>query len=167
MNITGFSSPDGNPFSTSCSGCIDIHAKLLFLACKSSNMLIYKFGGSSIQDGDGIKNLGSIVASVQGNLVVVVSALGRTTNALEKLCAASWAKGRTSSGELQEIRRFHEKIVDELEPVEEPETGFRPVKSYYYWPLGAAFALVGLLCIAALLERVVLRYRAGRPAHAG
>ena len=41
------------------------------------------------------------------------------------------------------------------------------MKSYYYWPLGAAAVLVGLLCIAALLERVVLRYRAGRPAHAG
>ena len=59
------------------------------------------------------------------------------------------------------------RILRELEPVEEPETGFRPVKSYYYWPLGAAFALVGLLCVATLLERVVLRRRAGRPAHAG
>ena len=57
--------------------------------------------------------------------------------------------------------------VDELEPVEEPETGFRPVKSYYYWPLGMALGLVGLLCAAALLQRVVLRRRAGGEVHAG
>ena len=57
--------------------------------------------------------------------------------------------------------------VDDLEPVEEPETGFRPIKSYYFWPLGMALGLAGLLCLAALLERVVLRRRAGSVAHAG
>ena len=69
----------------------------------------------------------------------------------------------TDTASLQDIYA----LVDELEPVEEPESGFRPVKSYYVWPLGTAFALVGLLCVAALLERVVLRHRAGRAAHAG
>ncbi|MDH5454977.1 MAG: BatB protein, partial [Gammaproteobacteria bacterium] len=58
-------------------------------------------------------------------------------------------------------------LLDELEPVEEPESGFRPVKSYYYWPLGAAFALVGLLGLAGLLQRVVLRHRVEVRAHAG
>ena len=57
-------------------------------------------------------------------------------------------------------------LVDELEPVEEPESGFRPVKSYYFWPLGVAFALVGILALASLLQRVVLRYRAKEHAHA-
>ena len=50
---------------------------------------------------------------------------------------------------------------------EEPESGFRPVKSYYFWPLGFAFALCLVLCLAALLERVVLRRRAEVHAHAG
>ena len=57
-------------------------------------------------------------------------------------------------------------LVDELEPVEEPESGFRPVKSYYFWPLGVAFALVGILALASLLQRVVLQYRAKEHAHA-
>ena len=58
-------------------------------------------------------------------------------------------------------------LVDELEPVEEPESGFRPVKSYFYWPLGAALGLSLLLCLASLLERIIMKRRAGVPAHAG
>ena len=44
---------------------------------------------------------------------------------------------------LQEIYR----LLDEMEPVAEPEAGFRPVKSLYFWPLGGAFALVLLLAL--------------------
>jgi len=69
----------------------------------------------------------------------------------------------TDTASLQDIYS----LVDELEPVEEPESGFRPVKSYYYWPLGMAFALIGLLGLAGLAQRAVLRRRAGGEAHAG
>jgi len=68
----------------------------------------------------------------------------------------------TDTASLQDIYA----LVDELEPVEEPESGFRPVKSYYFWPLGVAFALVGILALASLLQRMVLRYRAKEHAHA-
>ena len=53
----------------------------------------------------------------------------------------------TDTATLQDIYR----LVDELEPVEEPESGFRPVKSMYYWPLGASFALAALLALSSLL----------------
>jgi Ca-activated chloride channel family protein len=43
-------------------------------------------------------------------------------------------------------------LVDELEPVDEPEAGFRPVKSYYYWPLAGAFAIAALMSIISLLQ---------------
>lgn len=49
------------------------------------------------------------------------------------------------------------KLVDELEPVEEPESGFRPVKSYYYYPLGLAVGLVVLMSLVSLLQRLALR----------
>jgi len=49
------------------------------------------------------------------------------------------------------------KLVDELEPVEEPESGFRPVKSYYFYPLGAAVGLVALMSLVSLLQRLALR----------
>ena len=69
----------------------------------------------------------------------------------------------TDTASLQDIYA----LVDDLEPVEEPESGFRPVKSYYFWPLGIALSLIGLLCIATLLQRAVLRLKAEGRAHAG
>jgi Ca-activated chloride channel family protein len=48
-------------------------------------------------------------------------------------------------------------LLDELEPVEEPEAGFRPVRSLYYWPLTGALALASLLCLVSLLRRIGFR----------
>jgi len=59
----------------------------------------------------------------------------------------------TDTASLQDIY----KLVDELEPVEEPESGFRPVKSYYFYPLGLAVGLVILMSLVSLLQRLVLR----------
>ncbi len=59
------------------------------------------------------------------------------------------------------------KLVDELEPVEEPESGFRPVKSLYYWPLGGAFVLVALMCLPGLLQHLGNRKRAEATGNAG
>jgi Ca-activated chloride channel family protein len=58
----------------------------------------------------------------------------------------------TDTASLQDIY----KLVDELEPVEEPESGFRPVKSYYFVPLAIAVALVILLSLVSLLQRHAL-----------
>lgn len=59
----------------------------------------------------------------------------------------------TDTASLQDIY----KLVDELEPVEEPESGFRPVKSYYVYPLGAAVGFVILMSLVSLLQRLALR----------
>ena len=59
----------------------------------------------------------------------------------------------TDTASLQDIYR----LVDELEPVEEPESGFRPVKSLFFWPLGGALALVFVMCAISLLRRVMRR----------
>ena len=63
----------------------------------------------------------------------------------------------TDTASLQDIY----KLVDELEPVEEPESGFRPVKSYFYYPLGLAVLLVALMSLVSLIERAVLRRASG------
>ncbi len=59
----------------------------------------------------------------------------------------------TDTASLQDIY----KLVDELEPVEEPESGFRPVKSYYFYPLGLAVLLVALMSLLSLLKRIAIR----------
>jgi Ca-activated chloride channel family protein len=59
----------------------------------------------------------------------------------------------TDTAGLQDIYR----LVDELEPVDEPEGGFRPVKSLFFLPLAGAFALAAFLCIVSLLQNLAAR----------
>ena len=51
-------------------------------------MRVFKFGGASVRDAAAIRNLVKIVAEERDNLVIVVSAFGKTTNALEKILEA-------------------------------------------------------------------------------
>ncbi|MCU0288034.1 MAG: aspartate kinase, partial [Acidobacteria bacterium] len=48
-------------------------------------MIIFKFGGASIKSTEALKNLATIVSQYQKPLVVVVSAMGKMTNALEEV----------------------------------------------------------------------------------
>jgi len=51
---------------------------------------VFKFGGALMKDADGIRRVASIVADYQLEpLVVIVSALGKTTNSLEELLGLS------------------------------------------------------------------------------
>ena len=63
---------------------------------------------------------------------------------------------------LQQIYR----LLDEMEPVAEPEGGFRPVRVLYYWPLGGAFVLAFLLAGASLLSNLTLPRPGRAKAHA-
>lgn len=51
-------------------------------------MRVYKFGGASVKDANGVRNLRKIVTQENDDLMVVVSAMGKTTNALERVVAA-------------------------------------------------------------------------------
>jgi aspartate kinase len=48
-------------------------------------MLVFKFGGASVKSAEAVKNLAEIVGGYKENLVVVVSAMGKMTNALEEV----------------------------------------------------------------------------------
>jgi aspartate kinase len=79
-------------------------------------MKVYKFGGASVKDAEGIRNLANIVASELSNLVVVVSAFGKTTNALEKVLK-TWLDGDEKySGHLDTVYKEHLYIIDNLFP---------------------------------------------------
>lgn len=63
-------------------------------------MKVYKFGGASVKDAKGVRNLREIVALASDDLMVVVSAMGKTTNALERVVAAL-AKGDEQTAETE------------------------------------------------------------------
>ena len=59
-------------------------------------MKVFKFGGASVKDPDAVKNVANIIKNQScGPLVVVVSAMGKTTNALEKLTEAYFEQKKT------------------------------------------------------------------------
>jgi len=77
-------------------------------------MLVFKFGGASVRDADGIRNLRNIVADEKDNLAVVVSAFGKTTNALEAVLR-SWINNDGSfEDKLDSLRKSHINVLDEL-----------------------------------------------------
>ena len=77
-------------------------------------MKVYKFGGASVKDAEGITNLASIVSAEKENLVIVVSAFGKTTNALEKVLKA-WLDGDERYKELlDDIYSYHLSVAEEL-----------------------------------------------------
>ena len=51
-------------------------------------MRVYKFGGASVKDANGVRNLKEIIVQSSDDLMVVISAMGKTTNALERVVAA-------------------------------------------------------------------------------
>ena len=70
-------------------------------------MKVFKFGGASVKDATAVKNVSSILARYPGQkILVVVSAMGKTTNKLEELIAALYAQDqRIYAGILDDIGR--------------------------------------------------------------
>ncbi|GAB3935271.1 aspartate kinase [Mucilaginibacter myungsuensis] len=77
-------------------------------------MLVYKFGGASVKDAKGVINLANIVQQCDQPLLVVVSAMGKTTNALEKLTRAYVNGDHDMHSIFDEIKHFHYDIATKL-----------------------------------------------------
>lgn len=77
-------------------------------------MIVYKFGGASVKDANGIKNLREIVSDVKENLVVVVSAFGKTTNALEMVLKTWMAGDGNYKDLLDDIYSYHLSVAGDL-----------------------------------------------------
>jgi aspartate kinase len=79
-------------------------------------MEVFKFGGASVKDAQGIKNLTAIVSKKNRGLVIVVSALGKTTNALEMVLKSWIRKEKIYKEHLDNIYAYHSAITNELFP---------------------------------------------------
>ncbi|WP_431294933.1 aspartate kinase [Pedobacter sp. P26] len=78
-------------------------------------MDIFKFGGASVKDAAGVKNLANIVRDYKkGNLLIVISAMGKITNRLEDLTHAFLSQNDEAHEIFEEIKHFHFSIIDEL-----------------------------------------------------
>ena len=78
-------------------------------------MKIYKFGGASVKEAAGVRNLANIARQTDDRLFIVVSAMGKTTNVLEKIVDAFWG-GRTGEAvvAMQAVVDYHAGILTDL-----------------------------------------------------
>jgi len=78
-------------------------------------MRVFKFGGASVKDAAAVKNVASVLTLFKSEpLVVVVSAMGKTTNALEQVVKAYFGKNDKLNEYLQQVKDYHLKIISEL-----------------------------------------------------
>ena len=77
-------------------------------------MKVYKFGGASVKNAAGVRNLLDIVSD-EKELFIIVSAMGKTTNALESVFAAMQQGDEAAAMErIAESYAYHRSIIDEL-----------------------------------------------------
>ncbi|MFC5412272.1 aspartate kinase [Larkinella bovis] len=78
-------------------------------------MHVFKFGGASVKDAQGVRNVAGIIRQQDPKqLLVVISAMGETTNALEQLTWAYLRQQPDVHSLWQDIRAKHEQVINEL-----------------------------------------------------
>ena len=80
-------------------------------------MKVFKFGGASVKDASGIKNLVSVLQQVgYDNTLIVISAMGKTTNALEVVISNYFNDKSQLQSALQEVIKYHNQILTVVFP---------------------------------------------------
>lgn len=78
-------------------------------------MKVYKFGGASLKDAAGIRNVADVLHQTGGSdIVIVASAMGKTTNALEEVLDAFLNKTGELSIKIAAVREYHESVARDL-----------------------------------------------------
>ncbi|WP_396176929.1 aspartate kinase [Flavobacterium sp.] len=78
-------------------------------------MRVFKFGGASVKDADGVRNVHAVLQKVGfDDVLIVVSAMGKTTNALELVIKNYFDKAKTLQASVQEVKKYHNQIIIDL-----------------------------------------------------
>ena len=94
-------------------------------------MRIFKFGGASVKDAEGIRNVHSVLQTVGfEDVLLVVSAMGKTTNALEIVIKNYFDKSPALQSSVQEVKKYHNQILLDLFE-DEKNTVFTDVNSLF------------------------------------
>jgi aspartate kinase len=93
-------------------------------------MQVYKFGGASVRSAEGIRNIYRIVSGVKDSLFIVVSAMGKTTNAMETVLDYFMkADHKASLVKLAEVESYHIEIINEI--FIHPENGISAIEPVF------------------------------------
>ncbi len=77
-------------------------------------MNVFKFGGASIKDADAVRNLAKIIKDFKDRLIIVVSAMGKTTNAMERVTEYYFTNNPEIQSALENVESYHSNILNSL-----------------------------------------------------
>ncbi|MBA2250922.1 MAG: aspartate kinase [Chitinophagaceae bacterium] len=139
-------------------------------------MKVFKFGGASVNTVDRIKNVAGILRSIgEEKILIVISAIGKTTNALESVAEAFYAGKKEEALQLfDQVKRSHVNTLDELlvinhkKAIEELSVFFteiewllhdKPVRDYdyYYDQIVCIGELLSTSLISSYLKEVNIK----------
>jgi aspartate kinase len=86
------------------------------VAFNKNIMIVYKFGGASVSSASAIRKLAGIVSPAGNELVIVISAFGKTTNALEALLTSWYENNVERFVVFDQIKNYHYNILADLIP---------------------------------------------------
>ncbi|MCG9970669.1 aspartate kinase [Christiangramia crocea] len=88
-------------------------------------MKVFKFGGASVKDADGVKNLIKVLNETgNNNKLIVVSAMGKTTNALE-VVVKDYLETTKVPDSLDKVKDYHREIIEKLFHSDQAPVWFR------------------------------------------
>ncbi|MAX70563.1 MAG: aspartate kinase [Flavobacteriaceae bacterium] len=94
-------------------------------------MRIYKFGGASVKDADGVKNVASVLKTTgYNNTLVIISAMGKTTNAMEIVIKNYFENKAELQSSIHDIIKYHNEILLDLFSNEQHQV-FAAVKALF------------------------------------
>ena len=80
-------------------------------------MKVFKFGGASVNTPERIKNVAAIIKNYRNEkLLIVISAMGKTTNALEKVLNGWYESDERLNTFIQDVIKYHQEIINSLFP---------------------------------------------------
>lgn len=78
-------------------------------------MKVFKFGGASVKDASGVRNIATVLQH-EGidKTIVIISAMGKMTNALEEVAKSYYNQSKELAQNINFVKSFHQNIISEL-----------------------------------------------------
>jgi len=128
-------------------------------------MRVFKFGGASVKDADAVKNVVNVLQEVgYADTLLVISAMGKTTNAMEKVVESYFNDKDGVNASIQEVVDYHNGILSDLfqnpsHPVyAKVKVLFEEVKGFLAWNKSPKYAFVydQVVCYGELLSTTIV-----------
>jgi len=128
-------------------------------------MRIFKFGGASVKDADGVKNLVKVLQETgHKDTFLVISAMGKTTNAMEEVVNAYFKDKGALAAALNEVATYHNEILNGLfsspnHPIyTDIQALFDEVKGFLAWNKSPKYGFVydQVVCYGELISTTIV-----------